>query len=495
MCWVPKGVAKVVPEEATEPISSEEQIDEINEFSEEENDDEEMDVDDSDKVDEVAQALAAANALNQTNKSSNNVNDIASRLNKLMSGYENEDDTPDCIGSGLGNLYYPSNDMDPYLQDNDDEDEEELDDIIIKPTDAVIVCACTEVEDEYSYLQVSIYEETEDGVPNIFAHQEKILSAFPLCTAWLDFRPNGGDKGNFVAVGTMEPVIEIWDLDKIKEENPSMTLGGRSEKSGKYKSGSHKKSVLGLAWNKEFRNVLASASADKSVKVWDMETSKCVATAKHHSDKVQAVAWNRHKPESLLSGSFDRTIVTMDCRNIEKPSYIWSISADVESLAWDPQNEHNFVVSLEDGTVQGFDVRTASSNSSSDSKPTFTLHAHDKSVSSVSYNAVVPNLLATGSTDKTVKLWDITNNQPSCLASTDPKSGRVYSIAFSEDSPFLLAIGGKKGGAMVWDLLTEPVIVRKYGKYNNLNRKIPKQAEITPDLKQAESTPDPEESP
>ena len=50
-------------------------------------------------------------------------------------------------------------------------------------------------------------------------------------------------------------------------------------------------------------------------------------------------------------------------------------------------------MSLEDGTVKGFDIRAATSDPASEPKPSFTLHAHDKAVCSVSYNPSAPNVL------------------------------------------------------------------------------------------------------
>ena len=47
----------------------------------------------------------------------------------------------------------------------------------------------------------------------------------------------------------------------------------------------HSDAVLGLSWNRLLRNVLVSASADGTVRVWDMNWPRCVLTLKH-KDKV-----------------------------------------------------------------------------------------------------------------------------------------------------------------------------------------------------------------
>ncbi|KAL3339022.1 hypothetical protein AABB24_027904 [Solanum stoloniferum] len=356
--WVPKGVAKSVPAEADPP--SKEEIEQIlksglldkREDSDDEEAEEDMNVDESkeNEDDEVAIALAAADALGKaTQVSSVGTDDIIDGLKELdMDNYDEEEEGIELFGSGLKDLYYASNDMDPYLKDKDNDSEED-DDMIIRSDDSVIVCASN--EDDVSHLEIMILEDLSDGETNMYVHHALIIPAFPLCTAWLDCPIKGGDRGNFIAVGSMEPAIEIWDIDIIDEVQPSVILGGIADikrkgkkKSIKYKKDSHKDAVLGLSWYKEYRNILASASADHSVKVWDVTTEACNLTMNDHTDKVQAVAWNPFAPQILLSGSFDHTVCLKDGRKPSHSGFKFSVGADVESLAWDPHSEHSFVL-------------------------------------------------------------------------------------------------------------------------------------------------------
>ncbi|MCD7463219.1 hypothetical protein HAX54_050169, partial [Datura stramonium] len=199
--WVPKGVAKSVPAEAEPP--SKEEIEEIlksglldkREDSDDEEAEEDMNFDESkeNEHDEVALALAAADALGKaTQVASIGTDDITDGLKELdMDNYDDEEDGIELFGSGLKDLYYPSNDMDPYLKDKDNDSEED-DDMIIRPDDSVIVCASN--EDDVSHLEIWILEDFSDGEINMYVHRAIIIPAFPLCTAWLDCPIKGGEK-------------------------------------------------------------------------------------------------------------------------------------------------------------------------------------------------------------------------------------------------------------------------------------------------------------
>lgn len=194
--------------------------------------------------------------------------------------------------------YHQPNEEDPYLVIPEEEEDEEREELQILPTDNLLLAG--KVEDEVAHLEVYVYEDQE---ANLYVHHDIMLPAIPLCLEWLDF-PVGAHTddrttGNFVAVGTMEPDIEVWDLDIVDCMYPNAILGQggaelegdmkkakKSKKKTKANDEFHVDSVLALAANRQHRNLLASASADRTVKLWDLNTAKCAKSYTHHTDKV-----------------------------------------------------------------------------------------------------------------------------------------------------------------------------------------------------------------
>lgn len=263
----------------------------------------------------------------------------------------------------MKNLVFHENDEeDPYITMEggaaDEEDEEEREELQILATDNLVLAG--RIEDEVAHLEVYVYEDEAD---NIYVHHDIMLPAIPLAVEWVDLpvgKAGAGDgKGNFVAVGTMDPDIEIWNLDMVDSMYPDAILGQGSEdanggdrlqgkkkkkKSKKANDEFHVDSVLSLAANRHHRNLLASSSADKTIKLWDLNTTKCAKSYSHHTDKVCSVAWNPMESTVLLSGSYDRTIVAADMRAPDAKAPRWGVESDVEMVRWNPHDPHYFYV-------------------------------------------------------------------------------------------------------------------------------------------------------
>ncbi|KAJ9227421.1 hypothetical protein DTO169C6_62 [Paecilomyces variotii] len=369
--------------------------------------------------------------------------------------------------------YHKPHEKDPYLVIPEGEDEEEREELQILPTDNLLLAA--KVEDEVAHLEVYVYEDEAD---NLYVHHDVMLPAIPLCVEWLDFPVGRGTEGrstgNFVAVGTMEPDIEIWDLDIVDCMYPNAILGqGGSENSELKKPKKKKKtkandefhvdSVLALAANRQHRNLLASASADKTVKLWDLNTAKCAKSYTHHTDKVCALDWHPQESTVLLSGSYDRTIVAADMRAPEAQGARWGVESDVETVRWDLHDPNFFYVTTDGGMVYRYDIRNAPATPQQ-SKAQWSLQAHDSSVSSFDINPTIPGFLVTGSTDKEVKLWNVENNKPSMVVSRKLDVGKVFSTTFAPDQEvsFRLAVAGSKGTVQIWDTSTNGAVRRAF---------------------------------
>ncbi|KII85153.1 hypothetical protein PLICRDRAFT_166713 [Plicaturopsis crispa FD-325 SS-3] len=412
-----------------------------------------------------------------------------------LDDYDEEDGAVDISGGPFSNIkgltYYRDNEEDPYITLKDEEEDEEREELEVLPTDNLLVVAKT--EDEISQLEIYVYDDSQE---NLYVHHDLMLPNFPLCLEWLDFPPASTSTstapsppkefGNYIAVGTLDPEIEIWSLDVVEALYPDTVLGRpdqtaahvpvpagtgkKKRKKAKHRATSdahHVDAVLALSWNRTHRNLLASASADRTVKLWDLSrgmggedgAGALRSFGDVHKDKVQAVQWNQAEPTVLLTGSYDRTVRTFDSR-APGAGVGAVVGADVEALRWDPWESHSFYVSLENGLVLNFDARTLPSDLSLASPARFTLSAHDGAVSALDVNPHMRGCIATGGTDKIVKVWNVLEEGEgeggrrgvSLVTSRDLGVGKVFSAVFSPDDPLTLAAAGSKAKVQIWDV-------------------------------------------
>ena len=206
--------------------------------------------------------------------------------------------------------------------------------------------------------------------------------------------------------------------------------------------------------------MLASASADKTVKVWDVSTEKCTETLTRHTSKVQCLEWNPKERTVLVSGGFDKHARVCDVRAPKEASLDFNIGADCESVCWSARNPVEFSYPTRTAEVACFDTRMASSDiiiavgkRRAKARPRTRPLRNDGVLMRTRKQRhrcrVVTALriaFLTSSTDGTLKLWDENvGSTPKLLAANTAGVGAVFCAEFSPHLPYLAAAAGKCG--------------------------------------------------
>jgi len=180
---------------------------------------------------------------------------------------------------------------------------------------------------------------------------------------------------------------------------------------------------------------LFSASADKTIRVWDTETRRCLHVLEEHTRPVLSLAVSERHAK-LFSGSYDCSIRVWDLTTYRRVKSLHGHTDAVRALA--VAGDVLFSGSY-DSTVRAFDINTL--------KPLKVLEGHTEPVRTL---AVLDGKLFSGSYDKTVRVWDTVSLES--LTTLEGHTDAVRALASSpvEECNYVFS-GSDDSTVRVWD--------------------------------------------
>jgi len=226
--------------------------------------------------------------------------------------------------------------------------------------------------------------------------------------------------GKLLAVASMDGQIRVRDVDEGREVR---LLKG--------------KGFMDVAFSPDGR-LLAGGGA-KAITVWDVASGAERMRLVGHGDNVTAVAFGPDG-RSLFSASHDRTVRRWDLQTGE--GRVLERAGVYLGLRVSPDGRW-VAAATDDGTIHLWHR--------DDEQLRHNLVGHTSGVYALAFSRDSA-MLASGSTDKTIRLWRLTEG---ALADDVPHGHRalIYGVAFSPDGRWL-ASGGRDRSILIWDVAT-----------------------------------------
>eukprot|EP01147_Barroeca_monosierra_P000919 gene919-4180_t len=236
----------------------------------------------------------------------------------------------------------------------------------------------------------------------------------------IKFSPNG----QFIAAGDAGGTVMLWAMQSVKKLLSAIC---------------HEGSVLGLCWIGE--DTFVTSGTDSIICKFGVKRPYVQDKLVGHSDEVNAVEWNSSL-EMLASASDDKTVRLWSMDNTEAKHVIQHDDV-VGCVAWNSAEAtfHILASGCRDGNIRLVDGRRGVC--------TQTLEAHAAEVLCLQFS---PNgrMLASGDAGCRIIIWDVETGN---VLKTTMTEGVIYSVAWNADSTHL-ALTDSAGHVFVIDVET-----------------------------------------
>lgn len=227
------------------------------------------------------------------------------------------------------------------------------------------------------------------------------------------FQPKSPDA---IATCSYDGTVKVWNVPDL---SLTQTLHGTDC------------IIYSCSWSPDSNKIAATTIAGEVI-IWDVESSRVLTKFKYHSKASYSVAWNQFEPSWLLTTSADNTAVVIEVS-----------MEDIEDLS--AQSTQRIGSRRKTTTKKADDYATPRLK---------TIYKHASPVFGCAWatHSSLRRYFATGCQDSIVRLFEYPSPDGACLHAFCGHTARAFSVAWSPLVPGLLASGSDDKKVLVWEV-------------------------------------------
>jgi histone-binding protein RBBP4 len=230
----------------------------------------------------------------------------------------------------------------------------------------------------------------------------------------------------------------------------------------------HKKEGYGLSWSTREQGKLVSGAEDKLICTWDIQDPTVKAGGyldpngiyEGHTDVVEDVAWHNHHSNIFGSVGDDRKLLIWDTRDRDRKRPLHNIDAhkgEIHCLAFNPYSEFVLATGSADRTVALWDLRNLAVKLHS-----FENHADE--IIQIAWSPFNEAILASASGDRRINVWnlgkigeeqdpeDAEDGPPELMFIHGGHTNKVSDFSWNPNEPWVISSVAEDNILQVWSM-------------------------------------------